>query len=117
MVIQKGIRQNDFNFLDGVLQKLSTSHGGRWYVILNMKYRVIHISNEFEDFTGYSLSDYRERGLHLVFAQSAAEELIQAMSKQLDIEVQNLALSTKDGYTNEDNRIINTDDLQARRVA
>ena len=33
MVIQKGIRQNDFNFLDGVLQKLSTSsHGGKYFL-------------------------------------------------------------------------------------
>ena len=66
-------------------------------MILNLKHRVIHISNEFEDFTGYSLSDFREPGINLIFAQSAAEELIQAMSKEVDFEVQNLALTTKDG--------------------
>ena len=31
----------------------------RWYLILNLESRVIHISNEFEDYTGYSLSDYK----------------------------------------------------------
>ena len=69
-------------------------------MILNLKHRVIHISNEFEDFTGYSLSDFREPGINLIFAQSAAEELIQAMSKEVDfevLEVPNLALTTKDG--------------------
>ena len=34
MGVHKGIRTNDFNFLDGVIQKLSSSYGGYFIVIV-----------------------------------------------------------------------------------
>ena len=32
----------------------------KWYLILNLDLRVIHISNSFEEHTGYNLNDYKD---------------------------------------------------------
>ena len=39
-------------------------YSDRWYIILNLECRVIHISNEFEEYTGYALMDYK-LGIHI----------------------------------------------------
>ena len=52
-----------FMFVGSIAEQFDTppdrTLSDRWYLILNLESRVIHISNEFEDYTGYSLSDYK----------------------------------------------------------
>ena len=52
---------------------------------MNLKYRVIHISNEFEEYTGYKRSDFGHRGIQLLFTDNAAEELIQGLDSDTDL--------------------------------
>ena len=73
---------------------------------------MIHISKEFEDFIGYSLSDFKQRGIHLLFEKSAGEdEIIHALSKQVDLEVKNLTITSKDGRLKNVCSIINRPEL------
>ena len=69
----------------------------KWYLILNLELRVIHISNAFEEHTRYTLNDYKNDGIVILFGNEIPDKIKEALVGAEDAEINDVIIFAKNG--------------------